>query len=120
MKIIKGLFLILVHLGLGIIVSKLICGFIPGSVAGMLLLFLSLITGVVKQDSVREVALFLTGNMTVFFLPAMVGIMNIWGLIRVNFLGWLIVLVGSAVIVMATSGLVQELVEFIRNKEGKK
>lgn len=120
MKIIKGLFLILVHLGLGIIVSKLIGGFIPGSVAGMLLLFLSLITGVVKQDSVREVALFLTGNMTVFFLPAMVGIMNIWGLIRVNFLGWLIVLVGSAVIVMATSGLVQELVEFIRNKEGKK
>ena len=93
MKIIKGLFLILVHLSLGIIVSKLIGGFIPGSVAGMLLLFLSLITGVVKQDSVREVALFLTGNMTVFFLPAMVGIMNIWGLIRVNFLGWLIVLV---------------------------
>ena len=50
----------------------------------------------------------------------MVGIMNIWGLIRVNLWGWLIVLVGSAVMVMATSGLVQELVEFIRNKEGKK
>ena len=86
----------------------------------MLLLFLSLITGLVKQESVREVALFLTGNMTIFFLPAMVGIMNIWGLIRVNLWGWLIVLVGSAVMVMATSGLVQEFVEFIKNKEGRK
>lgn len=120
MKIIKGLFLILVHLALGMIVSRLIGGFIPGSVAGMLLLFLSLITGIVKQESVREVALFLTGNMTIFFLPAMVGIMNIWGLIRVNLWGWLIVLVGSAVMVMATSGLVQEFVEFIMNKEDRK
>lgn len=120
MNIIKGIFLLLVHLALGIVVSKLIGGFIPGSVAGMLLLFLSLITGIVKPESVRDVAVFLTRNMTVMFLPAMVGIMNIWGLVRIHFWGWMLVLILSVLMVMVTSGLVQELVEFIRNKEGRK
>lgn len=111
MKIVKGIFIILAHLALGILVSRLISGFLPGSVAGMILMYLSLRLGLVKRESIHEVATFLTGNMTVFFLPAMVGIMDLWGLIKLNFFGWIMVLVISTICVMVSSGIVQQLVE---------
>lgn len=121
MKIIKGLFILLVHLAAGIAVSGLISGFLPGSVIGMVLLFLSLKTGIVKPESVREVATFLTGNMTIFFLPAMIGIMELWGLLKVNLIGWLLVIVISTILVMVASGAVQEVSErLFRSKEGRK
>ncbi|MCQ2147292.1 MAG: CidA/LrgA family protein [Bacteroidales bacterium] len=90
--------------------SILIGNFIPSSVVGMILLFAALCLKVVKADAIREVATFLTDNMTVFFIPAFVGIMNQWGIIRTSFWGWCFVLVATALIVMATSGLIAELV----------
>ena len=121
MKIVKGIFIILVHLALGVLISGLISGFLPGSVIGMMLMYLSLRTGLVKKESVQEVAVFLTGNMTIFFLPAMVGIMDLWGLIKLNFFGWLMVLVISTICVMVSSGLIQELVGRIsQRKEGRR
>lgn len=120
MKIVKGIFIILVHLALGLLISGLMSGFLPGSVVGMILMYLSLRFGIVKKDSVHEVATFLTGNMTIFFLPAMVGIMDLWGLLKLNFFGWIMVLVISTLCVMVSSGLVQELVERIsKGKEGR-
>lgn len=117
MKIVKGIFIILVHLALGVLLSRLMSGFLPGSVVGMVLMYLSLRSGLVKKESVDEVATFLTGNMTIFFLPAMVGIMDLWGLIKLNFFGWIMVLVISTLCVMLSSGLMQQLVERIQNKK---
>lgn len=110
MKTIKGIAIILAFLALGEVVSIMIRHFIPGSVVGMLLLFGALCLKVVKVETVREVADFLTGNMTIFFIPAFVGIMNEWGVIRTSFWGWVFVLVATTVIVMASSGLVAEWV----------
>ncbi len=121
MKIIKGILILLVHLAAGIALSKVISGFLPGSVIGMVLLFFSLMTGLVKPESVRETAKFLTGNMTVFFLPAMIGVMELWGLLKVNLIGWLVVIVASTVLVMLTSGSVQELSErLLKSKEDRR
>ncbi|MBQ0150981.1 MAG: CidA/LrgA family protein [Bacteroidales bacterium] len=108
MKTIRGIAIILGFLALGEFVSVMIRHFIPGSVAGMLLLFAALCLRIVKIESVREVADFLTGNMTIFFIPAFVGIMNEWGIIRTNFWGWVIVLISTTVIVMVCSGLAAE------------
>lgn len=116
MKIIKGIFIILAHLVAGNLLSSLI-GFIPGSVAGMVLMFLSLLLGIVKEDSVREVAEFLTGNMTLFFLPAFMGIMDLWGILKVNFWGWIAVVAISTVAVLVSSGWVQQGIEYITRKE---
>mgnify|MGYP003538274199 FL=1 len=99
MKIIKGIFII------------------PGSVVGMVLMFLSLLLGIVKEDSVREVAEFLTGNMTLFFLPAFMGIMDLWGILKVNFWGWIAVVAISTVAVLVSSGWVQQGIEYITGKE---
>lgn len=53
--------------------------FIPGSVFGMILLFISLIVGLVKSESVRPVAEFLTKNM-----------MQEWNLVKLNLLEWVL------------------------------
>lgn len=108
MKTIRGIAIILGFLALGEFVSVMIRHFIPGSVAGMLLLFAALCLRIVKIESVREVADFLTCNMTIFFIPAFVGIMNEWGIIKTNFWGWVIVLISTTVIVMVCSGLAAE------------
>lgn len=108
MKTVKGIFLILLFLALGNICSWLMDNFIPGSVCGMVLLFIALMTRTVKPDDIRTVADFLTKNMTIFFIPASIGIMEQWGLISVNLIGWLGVVFISTIFVLAVTGLVED------------
>ncbi|MEY8537973.1 CidA/LrgA family protein [Lactococcus muris] len=54
---------------------------IPGSILGMIFLFLALQFKVLKFTDVDEVGSFLINNMTILFLPAGVGIMAKWPLI---------------------------------------
>ena len=119
MKIIKGIAIILGFLALGEVCSSLIGRFIPASVMGMILLFAALCLKIVKADSIREVATFLTDNMTIFFIPAFVGIMNEWGVIKTSFWGWVIVLIATTLIVMASSGLIAEMTIRIKSKKHK-
>lgn len=107
--VIRGIFIILLHLALGFGCSELMDGFVPGSVCGMLLLFASLMLGLVKADSVRCVAEWLTGNMAIFFLPAAIGIMDLWGVVSASWWQWLLIVLFSTIAVMAVSGGVQEL-----------
>ena len=44
----------------------------PASVIGLLVLLLLLLPGILKADSIREVAEFLTGNLTFFLLPGII------------------------------------------------
>ena len=111
MKAITGFFIIVAHLVAGNLLSSAIGGFIPGSVVGMLLLFLSLMTGIVKDSQIREVASFLTDNMTIFFLPAFMGIMDLWGVVKMDLWSWVVVMVVSTVLVMLSAGLTQTLAE---------
>jgi holin-like protein len=56
----------------------------PASVIGLLVLLLLLLPGILKADSIREVAEFLTGNLTFFLLPVVVSTMNYLDLIGAN------------------------------------
>ncbi|MBO8467515.1 MAG: CidA/LrgA family protein [Bacteroidetes bacterium] len=114
--VISGVFIIILYYVLGNVVSSLTGHFIPGSVIGMLLLFLSLVFRLVKPSRIRPVAEFLTGNMTVFFIPASLGIMEQWGLIRSGFIGWAGVTFITTLLVLVTSGLMQDFLI----KAGKK
>ena len=111
MQIITGFFIILLHLVAGNLLSRLIGGFVPGSVIGMMLLFISLMTGAVKDHQIRKVASFLTDNMTVFFLPAFMRIMELWGLISMNLFAWIAVVVLSTVLVLMAAACTQEGIE---------
>ncbi len=108
MNHIKGVFILLSFLFLGEVVSYYIGAFIPGSVIGMLLLFVALCMGIVKPNDVREVATFLTRNMVMFFIPASVGIMSLWGSIAHCWEMLALICVITALLVIAVVGMVQQ------------
>ncbi len=119
-RILKAAFIIILLLAIGNALSWLINGFIPGSVIGMLLMFLSLISGIIKPDDVRPVAEFLTKNMAILFVPSAVGIMDQWSLIKINLVAWILIIVVSTILVMASTGWTQDLFAKILKKKVKK
>ena len=118
MNVFIGLFFILAFLAIGNLLSGLLGGFMPGSVIGMLLLFVSLLTGIVQDRWIRQVATFLTDNMMIFFMPAFMGIMDLWGVVKMDLWAWIAVLVLTTILVMLASGLTLTFVERLvsRNK----
>ena len=116
MNVFIGLFIILAFLVIGNLLSALLGDFIPGSVIGMLLLFLSLLTGVIKDKWVRQAATFLTDNMMIFFMPAFMGIMDLWGVVKMDLWAWIAVLVLTTILVMLASGLTQAFVEQLASR----
>lgn len=113
MEVLTGSFIIIAHLAAGNLISGLTGGFLPGSVTGMVLLFISLLTGLVKDWQIRKVAGFLIDNMTIFFLPAFMGIMDLWGVIRLDLWAWLSVVVLSTILVLLAAAYTQEGIERI-------
>lgn len=83
---------------------------IPASIYGIILLFAALMTGVVKLRHVEKTADFLIEIMPVMFIPAAVGLLESWGIVKASFLPFVITTVLSTVVVMAVSGLVTQLV----------
>lgn len=120
MQVIIGFFIILAHLVAGNLLSTLSGGFIPGSVIGMVLMFISLLTGLVKDHQIRTVATFLTDNMTMFFLPAFMGIMDLWGIIKMNIVAWVILVVVSTIMVLLSTAFVQDGMERLLSKSKRR
>lgn len=120
MNVFIGIFVILAFLVIGNLLSGLLGGFMPGSVIGMLLLFLALITGIVKDRWIRQVATFLTDNMMIFFMPAFMGIMDLWGVVRMNLWEWIAVMILSTILVLMATGLTEALIERLTEKRRKK
>lgn len=81
MKLFRQLFVILLFAFLGELVSLGLKTWLPGVVVPGALLGLGLLTTLllwqkIKLSDVEEVGLFLTGNMSFFFLPAAVSILD--------------------------------------------
>jgi holin-like protein len=103
------LILLSIYLGSNYIVD-LINLPIPGSVLGMILLFLCLSMGIVKLNYIEKAAEFLIKHLALFFVPYAVGLMSYGDLIKTS--GWklLLMIVGSTVIgLVVTSGITQYL-----------
>jgi holin-like protein len=113
---IKGSFFILLFYFLGQMLSLLIHGFIPGSVLGMILLFLSLFFKVLKPEYVKDTATVITKNMAVFFVPAAVGLMAYGNLLSNSLLAIVFAIVISTVLTLVTVALIQERFEKRRKK----
>lgn len=84
----------------------------PGNVVGMILLFVLLLTGVVKLSWIENASSLLIKHLAFFFIPIAVGLMNFGSLFLKSGLSLLIVVVGSlAVGIFATGAVSQELVK---------
>lgn len=90
-------------------------------IIGFFIILAHLVTGIVKDHQIRTVATFLTDNMTMFFLPAFMGIMDLWGIIRMNIVAWVIVVVVSTLMVLLSTAYTQDGIESLLSKSrGKK
>lgn len=117
MRYLKQFMIILTISFLGEVLHYIIPLLIPASIYGLLLMLLALCTGIVKLSSVRETGKFLIDIMPVMFIPAAVGLLETWGILKPVWLPVVVITVVSTVLVMGVSGLVAQLV--IRKDEKK-
>lgn len=111
MKIVEGVFFIFLFYFLGECISHLINGFLPGSIIGMILLFLSLYLKVINSAKVKATAQIITSNMMVFFIPAAVGLMTSFNFLSENWISFLLACVVSTILVLVVVAVIQEKME---------
>lgn len=113
MKMVKGVFIILLFYFIGQVISYLIAGFIPGSIIGMMLLFVCLCLRIkgITTENVRDVANAFTKNMAMFFIPAGAGLLGSFGLISKFWMSILIICSVSTILVIIVVALVQQQME---------
>lgn len=103
MKYLKQFLIILVISFIGEVLKALLPLPVPASIYGMVILFVCLATGVIRLDAVKETGRFLIEIMPVMFIPAGVGLMSSWGVLRPMLLPVGVVTVVVLVAVMAVT-----------------
>lgn len=81
---------------------------VPASIYGIVLMFLALMSGVVRISDVEETSRFLLDIMPVLFLPAAVGLLDAWPVLRPVLLPVAVITVVTTVVVMVSAGLVTQ------------
>lgn len=117
MKYINQFLIILLISFLGEILKCLLPLPIPASIYGMIILFLGLMTKVIKLESVKETGKFLIEIMPIMFIPAGVGLMTTWGALQPILLPVNIITAVTIITVMVATGWVSQI---IIRKSGKK
>ena len=117
MKYVRQFAIILLFSFLGEILHEIIPLSIPASVYGLVLLLAALCVKLVKVEQVREGAGFLIEIMTVMFIPAAVGLLTSWEVLKPICVPVIVITVLTTIIVMASTGLVTQ---GIIKKEKKK
>ena len=116
MKIFNQLGIILGIWASGEIISYLFNSIIniPGTIIGMIILFLLLQFKIIKEETIKDVSDFLLNNMVIFFIPAGVSLIESLGLIKENIL--ILILTGTVatIIIMVATG---KTVDFMINKK---
>jgi holin-like protein len=108
---VRGLTYLLLFQLCGEIISRFLDLPIPGNVMGMGLLLLGLIVGWIDVKWIEEAAEILLSNMTLFFVPAGVGVMVYSDLIAAEWLPITVATVVSTFVVMAVTGVLAQKLE---------
>ncbi len=114
MKYVKQFLLILFICFLGELCKYWIPLPVPASIYGLILLLAGLMTGVIKVGQVDETAAFLVDIMPIMFIPAGVGLITSYDILRPNLAAIVIITVVTTVIVMGVTGITAQ---FIMNRK---
>lgn len=117
MKYLKQLMIILLFSFVGELLYLLIPLPVPASIYGMILLFLALLSGVVKLSQIEDAADFLLGVMPVIFISPTVSIMTSYGYIANHLAAFLIICILSTLAALFLCSMVSQWM--IRRKRGK-
>ena len=119
MKYIREFGIIIVISLIGELLNYLIPLPIPSSIYGLVIMFLCLHFKIVKIADVKKTAVFLIEIMLLMFIPAAVGIIESWDIIKPNVIAYAIITIVSTVLVMAVAGRVTQFV-IRHSKKGDK
>ncbi|MGB2078586.1 MAG: CidA/LrgA family protein, partial [Vibrio sp.] len=97
--------LILACLAIGNGIQQLLGVSVPGSIFGMLLLFLLLASGIIKREWVQPSAQLFIRYMTILFVPISVGLMTHFDMLQANAFTILLSAVGGTFIVLVLLSL---------------
>lgn len=100
----KQFLIILVINFAGVIIQNIFNLPLPGTILGMLILFVLLWTKVLKVESIEKVCDFLILNMIIFFLPPAVELLEYMTLLKTGFFKIIILLIVTTIITMIVTG----------------
>lgn len=89
---------------------------IPASVYGLVLMLAALKLGTLRLDQVKETGTFLIGTLPLLFVPAAVGVMDLWTELEAMLLPCLIAIIPVTLLVMGVSGRVTQWVRRVQGK----
>ncbi|MFJ6207924.1 CidA/LrgA family protein [Lysinibacillus sp. NPDC092081] len=104
-----GILNIFYYMGVGIV--DLLHVPLPGSVIGLLLLALTLNFKIIKVEYIQDGAGFLIGVLTLFFIPATVGVIDYPELFSTTGLLIMLAVIASTLITIYVTGLLSQMVE---------
>ncbi|WP_312461114.1 CidA/LrgA family protein [Proteiniclasticum sp.] len=111
MKLLRQLAWVLFVLFLGELLRVFLGISIPGTVIGMILLFLLLLSGLLKLEQVADISNFLLDHLAFFFVPAGVGLMANFQVIKEAWVPILSIIGISTVLVMGVTGWTIQLMK---------
>ena len=117
MKYLKQFLIILAISLLGEILKAILPLPIPASIYGMVLMFVFLLTGILKLNQVKDAGKFLIEIMPVLFIPAGVGLMSSWNVLKPVLIPVSVITVITVFTVMAATGLVSQFIIRMDKKE---
>lgn len=115
LKYIKQFFIIILISFIGELLNTFIPLPIPASIYGIVLMFLALEFKIIPLDSVKETGKFLIEIMPIMFVPAAVGLIDSWAILKPSIVEYAVITVVTTFVVMAVSGLVTQA--FVKKSE---
>jgi len=110
MKLIRQSILLLGISATGEFMNKVLRVPLPGSVLGLLLLLILLLSGLVRVKMIEDLTGFLMNHLAVFFVPAGVGLITVAGILKSSWVILLGISVVSSVIVMSVTAVVVQVI----------
>ena len=118
MKYVRQFLIILLVSFVGEGLNALIPLPIPGSIYGLVLMLLCLCLKIIRVEQVKEVSSFLLEIMPVLFIPAAVGLVTTWDVLRENLLAYILITFLTTVAVFGVSARVTQ--RLLHRKGGEK
>ena len=118
MKFVRQFMIILTISFVGELLHALLPLPVPASIYGLVLMLIGLQTGILPLSAVNEAGGFLIEIMPLMFIPAAVGLLEAWDIIRSVWILYLVVTIFSTIFVMAVSGMTTQYM--IRYSASKK
>lgn len=104
MRILKQFFIILAVTCAGELLHHFLPFPVPGSIYGLVLMFVLLCLHIIPLESVKETAQFLIAIMPLMFIPAAVGLLDAWDVLHPVLLPVLVIIPVTTVVVMVVTG----------------